>query len=258
MDQFLSKLLDKYGLARMVIAVLVGFIALWGLAHFTSAPGGNVSLFWGLVQYTKNNPSASLATTPKIQEPSTPSVSLSATTASQNQEPSTSSISLSAVSDDLGAIYGITQKTLDKTLQSVRAKRHLRPLEALESGRSVAETARGTYFFIGITYLSVSSAKMVENLSSKKVSRFRDADWYYEIHLPKTGAPIIMAFTHESDAVRLGSPKREIRKISVAALPWEKMTSLVSLSADHVITANERTLNLSEREMVYILDVEIQ
>ncbi|HJX30443.1 MAG TPA: hypothetical protein VJ624_01130, partial [Thermodesulfobacteriota bacterium] len=229
---------------------------LWGLAHFTSAPGGNVSLFWGLVQYTKNNPSASLATTTKNQEPSTSSVSLSATTPSQSQEPSTTTSS--AVPDDLGAMYGITKKTLDKTLQSVRAKRRLRPLEALESGRSVAETARGTYFFIPITYLNVSSGKMVEKLSGIKVSRFRDGDWYYEVHLPKTGAAIIMAFTHESDAVRLGSPKREIRKISVAAVPWEKMTSLVSLPADHVIAANERTLNISERERVDILDLEIQ
>ena len=60
MDQFLSKLLDKYGLVRIVIAVLIGFIFLWALAHFTAAPGGNVSVLWGLVQYTKGKPTAQL------------------------------------------------------------------------------------------------------------------------------------------------------------------------------------------------------
>ena len=239
MDQFLSKLLDKYGLARMVIAVLIGFIALWGLAHFTSAPGGNVSLFWGLVQYTKDSPTRSVAAPLK------------------NKYPLTSSASLPVVTDDIGIIHGLTKQTFDTTLQSVRTKRHLRPLEALESGRSVAETPRGTYFFIPHVYLATSSAKMLEKLDSTKVSRFKDRSWYFEIHYPKTGAPVIMALTHESDAVRLVSPNQEIQKISIAAVPWEKMTSLVSLPADRIMTAKERTLNLTDGDM-YVLDLEIK
>jgi hypothetical protein len=54
MGQFLSRLLDKYGLARMVVAVIIGFVILWALAHFSAAPGGNVSVLFGLVQYTKS------------------------------------------------------------------------------------------------------------------------------------------------------------------------------------------------------------
>lgn len=98
----------------------------------------------------------------------------------------------------------------------------------------------------------------MENLSRIKVSRFRDHDWYFEIHLPKSGAPIIMAMTYENDAVRLASPNREIRKISVASVPWEKMTSLVSLPAYRIITSEDRTLSLSESEKVNVLDLEIQ
>jgi len=100
MDQFLSKLLDKYGLVRMVIAILIGFIALWGLAHFFSAPGGNVSLFWGLVQYTRNNPGSSLAT-PIVANPGP-----IARTPSQNQEASTSSVSSPVIPDDLVTKHG--------------------------------------------------------------------------------------------------------------------------------------------------------
>jgi hypothetical protein len=252
MDQFLSKLLDKYGLVRMVIAILIGFIALWGLAHLSSAPGGNVSLFWGLVQYTKNSPGTSL-TTPNVAN----SGPINRQTPSQNQEASTPSVSSPAVTDDLVAMYGVTQKTLDTTLQSVRTKRHLRPLEALESGRSVTETARGTYFFIPFLYLNMSSGKMMEHLSNTKVNRFRDTNYSFEIHYPKSGVPIIMALTHEGDAIRLGSPNQETQKISIAATPWEKMTSLVSLPTDRIITAKERKINLSDRD-IYILDVVIK
>lgn len=239
MDQFLSKLLDKYGLARMIIAVLIGFIVLWGLAHFTSAPGGNVSLLWGLLQYTKDGPARSVATPLK------------------NKEPLTSSGSLPVVTDDVGIVHGLTKTTLDRTLQSVRTKRHLRPLEALESGRSVTETPRGTYFFIPYLYLDTSSAKMLEKLDRITVSRFKNRSWYFEIHYPKTGAPIIMALTHESDAIRLVSPNHEIQKISIAASPWEKMTSLVSLPANCIMTAKQRTLNLKDGDM-YVLDLEIK
>jgi hypothetical protein len=236
-------------------------------------------LFWGLVQYTKNNPNTYLAapsaaiSQPAHQQiphtkdnPSTPiatpnnisSQSINVQLPVQNQESSTPSVSLPSVPDGLGAIHGITEKNFNRTLQSLRTKRHLRALEALESGQSVAETARGTYFFVSVFFLEASSGKMVEQLRTRKVSRFRDNDFYFEIHLPNTGAPIIMGLTNESDAVRLDSPNREIRRISLAAVPWEKMTSLVSLPSDHIITSNNRSISLKERERIEVLDIEIR
>lgn len=240
MDQFLSKLLDKYGLARMVIAVIIGVIVLWFLAHLNSAPGGNVSVLWGLVHYTKNKPEAVL------------------NPPSQKKEHSTASELLSSLKDDITLTHGITQETYVTTLKSIRAERHLRPLEALESGRSVTETARGTYFFTPFIYLNTSSVRMSARLNEIKVNRFKEGNYCFEIHYLKTGAPIIMALTYESDAIRLVSPNHEIRKISIAADPWEKMTSLLSLPMDYIITANDRTIDLSETEKLFILDLEIE
>jgi hypothetical protein len=251
MDQFLSKLLDKYGLARIVIAVLIGFIALWALAHFTAAPGGNVSVLWGLVQYTKSKPDTSTVTysTPGA-EPTKQQQTLS-----QNQEMSRGP---AEVPDELSVIHGITERTSDQTLRSLRAKRQLRPLEALESGRSMAETPRGTYFFIFYLGLRAPQGRLVEKLGAQNVNRFGEGNAFFEIHLLKGGSPIILGFTSESDAVRIVSPTRQIQKISIAPVPWEKMTSLLSLPADRIVTAKTRTLNLSERESIYILDCEIR
>lgn len=53
MSDFFSRLLNRYGLPGIVIVVLIA-ILIWVVAHFTSAPGGNVKIFWGLVQYTKH------------------------------------------------------------------------------------------------------------------------------------------------------------------------------------------------------------
>lgn len=251
MDQFLTRLLDKCGLLRIGIAVLSGSIVLWALAHFAAAPGSTVSVLWGLVQYTKSKPvtppiaSVSTETTKLQQEPS------------NSQETVKSTGPLPAIPNNLGVLHGITQRTMDQTLQSIRARRQLRALDALESGRSVADTPRGSYFFVYIVYLSSSSRKMVETLNSDKVSRFRNNNYYFEIHYPKSGAPIIVGFASESDAARLSSPSHEIRKVSLAALPWEKMSSLVFLPADRIISSTPRSLDLSERDRIPTLDIEI-
>lgn len=250
-DQFLSQLLNKYGLAPIIIVVLIGFFFLWGLAHLAAAPGGNVSVLWGLVQYTKSKPETSTFTysTP-VAEPTKQQQTLS-----QHQEISRES---AEIPEDFGVINGITPETLDETLKSLRAKRQLRPLEALESGRLVTETPRGTYFFVFYTGLRAAKGEMVKTLDAQNVSRFRKTDSYFEIQLLKVGSPIIICFTAESDAVRVGSPTPEIRKISIATIPWEKMTSLLSLPSGRIVTAKPRVLSPSEERSVTILDCEIQ
>ena len=51
----LSTILDRFGTrALAVIALVVAMI--WILAHFTAAPGGEVSVLFGLVSYTKSVP----------------------------------------------------------------------------------------------------------------------------------------------------------------------------------------------------------
>lgn len=251
MERLLIKLWNKYGLVPLIVVVIFVFGVSWFIAHLAAAPGGNVSVLWGLFQYTKSKNGTSTVThsTPGA-EPTKQQQTLS-----QHQEMSRGP---AEIPDNLGVIHGITPKTSDQTLNSLRAKRQLRPLEALESGRSVAETPRGTYFFIFYMALRADRGKMVEALGALNVARFGEAKAYFEIHLLKVGSPIIIGFAAESDAVRVGSPTLEVRKISIAPVPWEKMTSLLSLPADRIVTARTRTLSLSERESIYILDCEIR
>lgn len=251
MDQFLSKLLDKYGLARIIIAVLIGFTGLWALAHFTAAPGGNVSVLWGLAQYTKSKPDTSsvIHSTP-IVEPAKQQQNFSL-----HQEMPKEPAEIPA---DLGVIHGITAKTSDQTLKSLRAKRQLRPLEALESGRPVTATPRGTYFFIFGPALRERQGRMIENLDAQKASRFRDTEADFEIHLLKVGPPIIIGFATESDAIRVGGPTPEIQKIAISPAPWEKMTSLLYLPANRIAMVEPRTISLSEKTPIYILDCQIR
>ena len=49
----LGVILDRYGARFFAVAAIVG-AAIWGLVHFTAAPGGQVSVLFGLVSYTKS------------------------------------------------------------------------------------------------------------------------------------------------------------------------------------------------------------
>jgi len=253
MDQFLSRLLDKYGLARMVVAVAAGFIILWALAHFSAAPGGNVSVLFGLVQYTKSKPD-----TPTIRPNiAGPEITKLERALSQYEQLSKTSDS-AALGTTPTVIHGVTKKNVNQTLQTLRSQRHLRALETLESGRSVAETPRETYFFISIYYLTTTPNGMVKTIGEQKVGRFANNDTYFEIQFLRTGPPIIIGFASESDAIRIDSPSADIGKVSISPVPWEKMTSLVSLFTDRVATAKYRKLDLAEGNDVLVLDCEIQ
>ena len=251
MNDFLSRLLDRYGLVRLAIGILIGFFALWALAHFTAAPGGNVSVLWGLVQYTKSKPD----TSGFASDTSKNELSKHPQSVSQSKEPLNPSAEGQPISGGFEVTHGVTKETCGQELRTIRTRRQLRPLQLLESGRSVSETARGTYFSVFLNIITDPKRTFLENLDRQPVQR--EAHWIdFEIHLPKTGVPIIMGFVAESDAVHLTGPTLEIRKISMASFPSKMMTSMVSLPADRVASAKVRMLDVSS--YFYVLDLEIK
>jgi len=52
-NNFLVHILNQYGIKTVLFAVIFAFFV-WGLAHWTAAPGSEISILWGFVQYTKN------------------------------------------------------------------------------------------------------------------------------------------------------------------------------------------------------------
>jgi hypothetical protein len=253
MYKFLLKLAEKYGLLRVVITLVFGFIALffvsWVIVHLIAEPGSNVTVLWGAYKYAKSKPDNSSVThtTPRVEP--TKQQQIPSELQKTSGEP--------AKIQDTEIIHGITEKTYGKAIKSLREKHNVRRLESLESGLSISETPRGTYFFVFYSFLNASGGKAVERFWSMKTDRL-GGTYDFEIHLLKEGSPIVIGFTAENDAMRVVSPTPEIRKISLATEPWEKMTSLISLPMERIAKANARSIKHSEKESVYILDCEIK
>ena len=52
-ENFLIWILKEFGIKSVLIAAIFALIV-WGLAHWTAAPGSEISILWGFVQYTKS------------------------------------------------------------------------------------------------------------------------------------------------------------------------------------------------------------
>ncbi|WP_417909066.1 hypothetical protein [Candidatus Electronema sp. PJ] len=276
MDQFLSRLLDKYGLLRIFIAALLGVVILWSLAHFTSASGSNVSVLWGLVQYTKKNNTDSAISIKQQQafnqkqktgESSTVAFLTSAENIVVKQQQAfnqkqktgeSSTVAFPTSAENIVAVHGIQEKKVNSILQSLRSRRQLRALEILESGQTIAEIPRGTYFFVSIFYMTFSEGSMTESLTNKIVNRFGDGSAYFEIHYPQNSSPILIGFTSESDAVNIASPSHGVQSVSISALPWEKMSSLIAVPTDKIISASDRRIDLAKGHQMLVIDAEIK
>jgi len=252
MEKLLSRLLEKYGLLPIAIAIIIAVVIVWVLAHFSAAPGGNVSVLWGLVQYTKDNPSGT-----KRIDLAVKSDNLNTLQPNKILKQNLPDNAL-AVSSIATPIHGISETNLEPTLNAIRTQRHLRALEALESGRRVADTARETYFFVYKTALATYGDEKLLDFSKAEVNRYRKTKNFFEVHSHADGAFILIAFTSEIDASRLSVPASEGHKISISALPWEKMNSLISIPIKKIQSAKIRTLDLSENNEIDIFDAQVR
>ncbi len=141
MRDLVSEILKKYGTPAVIFAVVASVI-IWFLAHWTAAPGKEVSVLWGLVKYTKQ-------TRTKSTIPS----SISEIVAPPDQK-----IQIEGAPDKLPGINivthnNISNENLQNTLNALRSQIKLRGLSTMESGKIVKDLPAGTVFYLPVYYL---------------------------------------------------------------------------------------------------------
>jgi len=156
----------------------------------------------------------------------------------------------------------ISREQADSVLTAIRESRNLRELTPLESGKNIAQTPWGTYFFVTTHYLECSESNIAKVWKKKLVTRTRLKFQVYdksEIHYTSEKQIFILAFISQETASSIskldGSSKKEVTLFSY---PWEGFDTLVFLPQNRIIKAESRWITIEESWPVLVLDVTVQ
>jgi hypothetical protein len=240
MEHLANRLYSQYGL-RALMTVAATFIAVWVGAHYMAAPGGNVSVLWGLVQYTKALP-ADVPGTPRQPEIRTRQ------SGAAIPPPTAPASSVERGSDLRG----------DDPVATLRRRRNLRELSAMESDRSVAEMPRSTYGFLWGTTLGLwrdSSSWM----TNARTQRFTQST-YFEIHRAENGDFFLVGFASAPDAARVTSEAvtNVIPVVTLAATSSDQMGELISIPLSRLRGVDRRDVEVERGVRVVLLDVQLK
>lgn len=249
-----SEILKKYGTAAVLFAFFTAFVV-WGLAHWTAAPGREVSILWGFVKYTKNAP------TGVVGKPPVASFTQETSKTPVKEEDKKQTISNDLTQIDLFVRHGVSKQNLGAVLKSLRSERNLRELTAVESGKRVRELPAGTFFFLYAS--SIKSYSPEETLSYRiselRADRYQSGPYYIEMHNVRDGKLHLVGYMNEIHAAKISRLSgKTVGEVMVCPLPWGQMTSLVSIPVSRLQKAETRRVQASEDDNITVLDLEIK
>jgi hypothetical protein len=242
-----SEIFKKYGVSAIVFAVVVGLI-IWLLAHWTAAPGKEVSILWGLVRYTKTSQVPTGETVKKNTDQVEP------------QEDKREIYQPKLTPIDLFVKHGMSNQNLKKVLGALRADRKLRELSAIESGKKVSDIPQGTYFFLSpYRIISCPEHNTVLPCVSKKTAMRFGAPYYFEIQHTNDGELHLIGYVNEVHATEISKLSgTTVKKVIISPSPWGQMTSLVSVPLNRIQMSYDRDVEVSQENQITVIDVTIQ
>jgi hypothetical protein len=232
-----------------VAAAIAGGIAVWILAHYAAAPGSPVSVLWGLVQYTKQSPTA--------QTPQTP------VAAAKDIGP-TSNPGNSGVDPKAGLVqlvgHGYSEATYSQRQSDLRERRGLRELSELESGKPLSSMPKGTFAFVDITDVLIRTSSDVSAFGSVSVRRFAAPDRFdeypFEIHALDGDDRLLLGFATESGAATVASDA--LKQVTLSARPRGNLTTLLAVSIVKINRVASRLVEASATTHYLVLDLDLK
>jgi hypothetical protein len=234
-------------------------LAIWALAHWNAAPGRSVSVLWGLVEYTKQNPQA------VGRQESIPTTTVSLRKGSVP----TPKVSSLKESDQITSLEGNRQGRVEVIAHSysqaswsagraeLRKLRGLRELSALESGKPLDSMPGGTFGFVDFMMEMMGRSKLSSALPKITVRRFDSKDYsdpIFEIHCDRQADRILLGFTTETTASALTSSSG-IKEVVLAARPRVDLTSLVLIDVRLLRSMGLRLIESGTGKTDWVMDI---
>ena len=253
MSDVFTEAFKKYGIKAIILSIVFA-IVIWGFAHWTAAPGSEISVLWGLAKYTTRLPE------PSVEKPSFPVAAKTEIDHSENRQKEGKKFS-----PELPQIYptiyhNISNEKVESTLSNLRSDRKLRELTAIESGKKIQNLPAGTYFYLS-PFRITNNPKyetLLYEVKQSSATRYQFHQRYYELHNMREGGLHIIGFVSEIQATDISELSGNERQAVFSPYPWEQMTSLVSLPINRIKESQDRSINISKDKELTVLDIVVE
>lgn len=275
MNEIVADIFKKHGLPAVAGALALGGMV-WYLAQVNAQPGTSVKVLWGLVEYTKDGGSALSPNEDHKEDSPVPPLALTSPKAVPTKGEPPESVTIGdpgqvapkvesppvpsagtpskptevhvAKPTEIHVSHGLTVESLPSFVSNMRSVNGLRPLRPLETGRSIADSPLGTFFYVSGYHLDFG---VDEGFPLKRGSigqALQAPRLLYEFQHRPDNKLYLIAFTSESDADRLRNLSGDGQQLKVTLFPqiWDAQTSLVELPIERLRSAAVRDIQLDE------------
>ena len=232
-----------------IAAAIAGGIAVWILAHYAAAPGSPVSVLWGLVQYTKQSPTALIVQAPVA-------VAKDIGSAATPGDPTADQ--RAGLVQVVG--HGYSEATYSQRQSDLRGQRGLRELSELESGKPMISMPMGTFAFVDVTDILIRTSSDVSAFGSVSVRRFAAPDRFdehpFEVQALNSDDRLLLGFSTEAGADAVVS--NGAKQVVLSARPRGNLTTLLAVSIVKVNRVTSRLIEASATARYSVLDLQLK
>lgn len=247
------EIFKNYGLPSVFITIIFAGI-IWILTHFAAAGRSNVSVLWGLVEYTKKPSTTSEVT---YESPLTfPTYKNISKSPSEIVE--LDSIIFQPI--NLFVKHNITEQNQHSFMDSLRAARQLREITAIESGKVLQRIPPGTYFFLSGVFLNTYSnyKNLLLKANDYPSDRYKSYN-RFEIQHTVDGTFHLLGYINEIQAVDISQLSGKIEKeVIISPRLWGQMTSVISIPIERIHKTQTRDIQVTKDLEITVLDITVK
>ncbi len=149
-----------------------------------------------------------------------------------------------------------TGERLVKVLSEINDRNSCRELEPLESGKSVSETASGTFFFADAGELAASLASGEARREATTLRVCVESSRQFRLLKTSEDIVLVVAFVSQEQVACVSRlDGRSQKQITALPRPWGTVNTLVLLPANRACAAKLRTVQTDEANALAVLDI---
>lgn len=250
MEKLVELLFPQLG--RVVLGAVILSAVVWGFAHYNAAPSTQVSVLWGLVEYTKGEEKSDAYVDwgGLSSESMNGSEDNGSDTDGSNEVNTPPSVSIKSW-------FSLSKNQAEDLSVRMRTERHLRPLQPLETGLPISSLSDGVYAFYQINDIPEASDSAQRFWGG--LSAIQESSLFIEVQSLESSNVFFVAYVVESQAIDVAK-LTGVKEISISVSPvfWRDFDSRIEIPMNRIVRGDTRRITHSDGEIRLIWDLTLK